>query len=43
MNHWYFVIAAYAATLIGTIGLGAASFLAMRRAEAEAEALKGDR
>ncbi|WP_448661060.1 heme exporter protein CcmD [Sphingomonas sp. CJ20] len=43
MNHWAFVTAAYAVTLIGTGGLALASFLAMRRAEAAAESLRRDR
>ena len=42
MNHWPFVILAYALTLAGTSGLVWASYAAMRRAEAEAAAL-GDR
>lgn len=33
MNHWAFVIGAYAVTLGGTGALLLASFLAMRRAE----------
>ena len=36
---WWFVAAAYALVLIGTIGVTVASFVAMRRAEARAEAL----
>ena len=43
MNHWPFIIAAYACTGVGTLALVAASLLAMRRAEAEAEALRRDR
>jgi hypothetical protein len=43
MSHWAFVAAAYAVALLGTIGLVAASYAGMRRAEAEAEALKGER
>ena len=43
MNPWPFVIAAYALTALGTLGLLAGSFLAMRRAEAEAEALRDER
>ena len=42
MNPWPFVIAAYALTLIGTIGLAWASYAAMRRAEAEAAALTAE-
>ncbi|HEX8302510.1 hypothetical protein [Sphingomonas sp.] len=40
MNHWAFVIAAYAVTLAGTGGLALASYLAMRKAEAVADAMK---
>jgi len=40
MNHWPFVLAAYAVTLIGTVALGLWSWSAMRRAEADAEGLK---
>lgn len=39
MNPWPFVIAAYAATLIGTAGVALWSWAAMRRAEAEAARL----
>lgn len=37
MNHWVFVAAAYAATLIGVAGLMLWSWTAMRRAEAGLE------
>jgi len=40
MSQWPFVIAAYAVAALGTIALTAASFLAMRKAERAAEALK---
>ena len=40
MNQWAFVIAAYAIALLATAGLLLASFVAMRRAEAEAESLR---
>jgi hypothetical protein len=43
MNHWAFVTAAYAVTLLGTGGLALLSFLAMRRAEAAADSLRRDR
>lgn len=43
MNHWTFVIAAYAVTLIATAALLSWSFAAMRRAEAAAEQLRRDR
>ena len=39
MNPWPFIIAAYALTILGTLGVTAWSFAAMRRAEAEAAAL----
>lgn len=39
MNPWPFIVAAYALTIGGTLGVTAWSFLAMRRAEAEAETL----
>jgi Heme exporter protein D (CcmD) len=42
MNPWPFVIGAYAAAILGTLGLTLWSWAAMRRAEAEAERL-GDR
>lgn len=34
LNHWVFVIASYAITVIGTAALTGASLLAMHRAEA---------
>ena len=40
MNHWAFVIAAYAVTITGIAVLLVASFVSMRRAEARAEELK---
>jgi heme exporter protein CcmD len=43
VNHWPFIIGAYAATLAGTVVLIGWSWLAMRRAEAEAEAVRGER
>lgn len=39
MNPWPFVLIAYALTAGGTLGLLVWSFVAMRRAEAEADAL----
>lgn len=36
MNHWPFIIAAYAITLLGTGGVALWSWTSMRRAEAEA-------
>ena len=40
MSHWPFILAAYAITLAGTVGLGVASFIAMRRAERQVESLR---
>ena len=42
MNPWPFVVAAYAAALLGTVGLVLWSWSAMRRAEAEASKLRRD-
>ncbi len=39
MNHWPFIIGSYAVGIIGTLGVVLSSFLAMRRAERQAEAL----
>ncbi len=43
MNHWAFVIAAYAVTLLATAALLVWSFTSMRKAEAAAEELKRQR
>jgi hypothetical protein len=43
MNHWAFVTAAYAVTLLGTGGLSLWAWLSMRRAEAAAESLRRER
>ena len=43
MSHWPFIIAAYGLTLLGTLGVTFWSWSAMRRAEADAEALRRDR
>jgi hypothetical protein len=43
VNPWPFVIAAYAAALLGTASLLLWSYAAMRRAEGEAEALRSER
>jgi hypothetical protein len=43
MNHWPFIIAAYAITILGTGGISIWSFVAMRRAEARADAVTGRR
>ena len=40
MNQWGFVTAAYAVTLIATLGLLLWAYASMRRAEAAAEELK---
>jgi hypothetical protein len=40
MSHWSFILAAYGLTIAGTVGLAVWSFLAMRRAEADAEATR---
>ena len=40
MSHWMFVTAAYAVTILGTVGVTAWSLAAMRRAEAAADALR---
>ena len=43
MNPWPFVILAYALTISGTIGVFCWSLAVMRRAEAEADAMRGER
>ena len=43
MNHWAFVTAAYAVTLLGTAGLATWAWLSMRRAEAAAASLRRDK
>lgn len=43
MTHWPFIAAAYAVALTGTVGLIVASYAAMRRAEADVEALRDER
>jgi hypothetical protein len=40
VNHWTFIAAAYCAMLLGAAGLALASWRAMRRAEAAADALR---
>ena len=40
MNHWPFIIAAYALAGLGTVGLALWSFVAMRRAEKAVEDMK---
>lgn len=39
MNHWAFILAAYALTILGAFGVALSSWAAMRRAEAEADRL----
>ena len=39
MNHWPFIIAAYAITIVGTLAVLGASFVRMRRAERRADSL----
>ena len=43
MSQWSFVIAAYGLAALGTLGLVVSSYLTMRRAEADAEAVKRPR
>ena len=40
MNHWAFVIAAYAVTVLAVAGLAAWAYASMRRAEAAADQLR---
>ena len=40
MSHWPFIIGAYALTLLGTLAATLWSWAEMRRAEAEADALR---
>ena len=39
MNHWPFIIAAYAVTGVGTLFVVTASYIAMRRAEKKVDDL----
>lgn len=43
MNHWPFIIAAYALALGGTGGMLAWAWISMRRAERRSDALRRDR
>jgi heme exporter protein D len=43
VNHWPFIAGAYALTILPVLALVGASVLAMRKAEAQADALKGER
>lgn len=40
MNHWAFVVAAYAVVLVGTTSLIGWAYVTMRKAEAAADGLK---
>ncbi len=40
MNQWDFVVAAYAVTLVGVVGLILWAYAAMRRAESAADKLR---
>jgi len=40
MNHWPFIIGAYAVALLATLALVLRSWVEMRRAEADLEGLK---
>ncbi len=40
MSHWAFVTAAYAVSLVATVGLLAWAYAKMRKAEAAADALR---
>jgi hypothetical protein len=43
VNHWPFILGAYALTLVGTALLTLSSWAAMRRAEADAANLRRER
>jgi hypothetical protein len=43
VSHWPFILAAYGAAFLGTAGLALCSYAVMRRAEAEADALRNQR
>ena len=43
MNHWPFILAAYALSILGTAGVTFWSWTEMRRAEADADAVRRDR
>ncbi len=42
MNHWPFILAAYALTIVGVLALTVSSLTGMRRAERDAAALRRD-
>lgn len=43
MNHWPFIVAAYALAIAGTLAVMLWSWAEMRRSEAEAEAVRRER
>ena len=43
MNHWPFIIASYGLTILGTLGVTAWSYAAMKRAERDADSLRRDK
>jgi len=43
VNHWPFIIAAYALTILGTVGVTWWSYAGMRRSERDADALRRER
>ena len=43
MNHWAFIIGSYALTILGTFGVTLWSYLAMRRAETDADTLRREK
>jgi hypothetical protein len=43
MNAWPFIVGAYALTILGTLAILVWSYLAMRRAETEADTFRSDR
>jgi len=43
MSHWPFILGAYLLTILGTLGVTFWSWREMRRAEADADALRRDR
>jgi hypothetical protein len=43
VNHWPFIVGAYAITILATLALVVASYVGMREAEADADALRGER
>jgi acyl-CoA synthetase (AMP-forming)/AMP-acid ligase II len=40
VNHWTFIIAAYAITIVGAVGVTLHSYLVMRRAERRSDSLR---